>query len=120
MQKAKLMSFAEIIIQLTREYIVQHYIGNRNDGRCAVGAKMTSAEDQEYEQLMKMVTDFYDANKDDGHGMSFKTYPEWERKQLISEGVKAYRENGYLRIREKYLVIGGFNTINESGEWEKR
>lgn len=81
--------------------------------------KMVDTKDLNEEQLIDLVTKFFEANKDDGHGLPFTTYSIAERNSLIKEGVEFYQKNRHLRIRDKYVVIGGFNVLNEDGEWEK-
>jgi hypothetical protein len=73
-----------------------------------------------YEELTGHVTKFYEANHDDGHGLPFSSYSEWDRKSLIAEGVENYKRNGSVKIRSKYVIAGGFNTLNEKLEWENQ
>lgn len=73
-----------------------------------------------YEEITSSVENFLDANRDDGYGLAFSSFSEWDRSSAIREGVEMYLNEGYFRIRDKYLVQGGFNTLNEQLEWEKR
>lgn len=67
----------------------------------------------------EIVRDFLIANRDDGHGVPFLNFPAEVQQELIKEGIELYQSNGFLRIRDKYVILGGKNNLNSEGHWEE-